>query len=282
MRNDDRYDGYWRPYVSQAERRRQAQRTARKLRKDGRALAPIAIAGRKIATTFWGTAWCENLERYSDFENRLPRGRTYVRNGSVIDLQVAPGKVTALVSGADIYEVAVSVTPVAASRWRTVCARCAGAIDSIVELLQGRFSKGVMEHLCRQETGLFPTPKEIAFTCSCPDWASMCKHVAAVLYGIGARLDEHPELLFRLRQVDENELLARAEKGLPVSPRKPASGRVLEDAALRDVFGVDLVVPELPEAPSSRPRKKQRTKSVPGSRTVNGRRGQQRTRPKKG
>jgi uncharacterized Zn finger protein len=58
-----------------------------------------------VARTFWGEAWCENLERYSDFANRLPRGRTYVRNGSVVDLRIAPGAVTALVSGSDLYEV---------------------------------------------------------------------------------------------------------------------------------------------------------------------------------
>src|SRR5947209_9605560 len=194
----DYYD--WRPYLPVAARRRQAAREMAKLAKKGRQTSPVVIEGRKIAKSFWGKAWCDNLERYSDFSNRLPRGRTYVRNGSVIDLQIEAGEVKALVSGSDIYKVAVKVAPVSKSRWQAICQDCAGAIDSLIELLQGRFSKGVMERVCRQKTGLFPSPDEINLSCSCPDWASMCKHVAAVLYAIGARLDQKPELLFRLHQ----------------------------------------------------------------------------------
>ena len=188
------YDDYYgfRPYVSVGARRAQAAREVAKLKKKGRQTSPVVIEGRTIAETFWGEAWCDNLERYSDFANRLPRGGTYVRNGSVVDLQVAPGRVTALVSGSELYDVKVTVAPVPRTRWSAICKDCAGAIDSLVELLQGRFSKGVMTRLCEERTGLFPSPKEILFTCSCPDWASMCKHVAAVLYGIGARLDHQP------------------------------------------------------------------------------------------
>src|SRR5271157_640624 len=148
----------WRPYVSTAERRRQALRKIQQLRKKGHHVSPVVVEGRTIVKTFWGKAWCENLERYSDFANRLPRGRTYVRNGSVFDLQIAPGEIKALVSGSEIYEVAVKVAPVAKARWRSICQDCAGAIDSLIELLQGRFSKGVMERVCRQKTGLFPSP----------------------------------------------------------------------------------------------------------------------------
>jgi uncharacterized Zn finger protein len=238
----------WRPYVSRAERRRQAARAMQKRRKAGHTVLPIEIAGRKIATTFWGTAWCDNLERYSDYENRLPRGRTYVRNGSVIDLQVASGEVQALVSGSEIYKVTVKVRSVAGTRWKAIRGQCAGGIDSLVELLQGRFSKAVMEHLCKQGTGLFPTPKEIEFSCSCPDWASMCKHVAAVLYGIGTRLDQQPELLFRLRQVDERDLLAHGGRGVSLSKKAPAASKVLQDEALGEVFGVDLVTADGPGA----------------------------------
>jgi len=187
----DYYD--WKPYVPVAARRRQAAREAAKLAKKGQRTSPVVIDGRKIAKTFWGKAWCDNLERYSDFANRLPRGRTYVRNGSVVDLQIAPGAVTAMVSGSDLYRIEVKVAAVPKGRWAAVCRDCAGAIDSLVELLQGRFSQGVMTRICQEKTGLFPSPAEIEFTCSCPDWASMCKHVAAVLYGIGARLDEKPD-----------------------------------------------------------------------------------------
>lgn len=237
----DRYSAWGFPeYVPAAERRAEARRTLLALEKKGRTVSPVEIAGRKIATTFWGCAWCDNLERYGDFANRIPRGRTYVRNGSVIDLQIAPGKVEALVSGSEIYTVQVGVAAVGRAKWKSICARCAGGIDSLVELLQGRFSKRVMEHLCQQGTGLFPTPQEIRFSCSCPDIAGMCKHIAAVLYGVGARLDHQPELLFRLRQVDEQDLIAKAGAGLPLSKKTPAAERVLAAEDLGSVFGIEL------------------------------------------
>ena len=211
------YDAWgWRPYVSAAERRLQALREVDKRRKKGHVVSPVRVEGRTIVKTFWGKSWCDNLERYSDFANRLPRGRTYVRNGSVIDLQISPGEIKALVSGSEIYEVAVKVAPVTKARWRSICKDCAGAIDSLIELLQGRLSTGVMERICLRNTGLFPSPKEIKLSCSCPDWAEMCKHVAAVLYGIGARLDQQPELLFRLHGVDEKELIAHADVAFPL------------------------------------------------------------------
>src|SRR5208282_3903355 len=146
---------------------------------------------------------------------------TYVRNGSVVDLQIAPREVTAMVSGSELYNVKVSITEVPKKLWASICKDCAGGIDSLVELLQGRFSKGVMERICRQGDGLFPKPAEIRFSCSCPDHASMCKHVAAVLYGVGARLDAQPELLFRLRAVDEAELVADLGAALPGSRKGP-------------------------------------------------------------
>jgi len=228
------------PYVSVGARRAQAARELAKLQKKGRKMSPVAIEGRKIAGTFWGEAWCDNLERYSDYANRLPRGRTYVRNGSVLDLQVGPGCVTALVSGSTMYDVKVTVGPVAPARWSAICKDCSGAIDSLVELLQGRLSKGVMTRLCEEKTGLFPSPKEILFTCSCPDWASMCKHVAAVLYGIGARLDHQPELLFVLRKVDQQDLIAKAGSDLSKKGRRPAGVKMLVSDDLSEVFGIEM------------------------------------------
>ena len=246
----DYYDYYgFRPYVSVATRRAQAARELAKLQKKGRKISPVAIEGRKIARTFWGEAWCDNLERYSDYANRLPRGRTYVRNGSVVDLQVGPGRVTALVSGSTMYDVKVTVGPVPRSRWSAICEDCSGAIDSLVELLQGRFSKGVMARLCEQKTGLFPSPKDIIFTCSCPDWASMCKHVAAVLYGIGARLDHQPELLFTLRKVDQQDLIANAGADLSKKGRRPAGAKVLASDDLSEMFGIEIA----PATPAKRP-----------------------------
>lgn len=253
----------WKPYVPVAERRRKAEREMEKRRKKGESVSPVRIAGRTIARTFWGKAWCENLERYSDYANRLPRGRTYVRNGSVVDLQIGPGLVEAQVMGSELYRVAVKVKPLPKARWADLCGECAGAIDSLVELLQGRFSKGVMELICRPKTGLFPAPAEIELSCSCPDWATMCKHVAAVLYGIGARLDESPELLFRLRGVDEQELLAGTAR-LPLAKPAPASGKVLEGGDLADIFGLDLAGAPAPEPePKPKARKPAAPKPAP-------------------
>src|SRR5438552_2830973 len=247
----DYYDDYgFRPYVSVAARRAHAARELAKLEKKGRKISPVVVEGRKIAVTFWGEAWCANLERYSDYANRLPRGRTYVRNGSVVDLQVGLGCVTALVSGSRMYDVKVSVGPVGPARWRAICKDCSGAIDSLVELLQGRFSKGVMTRLCEEKTGLFPSPKDILFTCSCPDWASMCKHVAAVLYGIGARLDHQPELLFTLRKVDQQDLIAKAGSDLSKKPKRFTSAKALASEDLSAMFGIE-IAPVTPAARSA-------------------------------
>lgn len=230
----------WKPYVSAAERRRKAERIAAKFKKKGQTLSPVTAGRGAIARTFWGKAWCGNLERYSDYSNRLPRGRTYLRNGSVIDLEIAAGEVSAQVMGSDLYRIKVNIAAVPKAHWHALGSDCASSIDSLVELLQGRLSKGVMERICRPGTGLFPTPKEITFSCSCPDWAAMCKHVAAVFYGIGARLDAEPELLFTLRRVDAKQLVARAGAGLPLARKGPAAGKVLDASIVADVFDIDM------------------------------------------
>ena len=240
--------GYWKPYVSVAKRRAQAEKTVTKAKKAGKDLHPVRIEGRAIAKTFWGKAWCDNLEAYSDFENRLPRGRTYVRNGSVIDLKIEPGKVRALVVGSSLYEIEIGITAVPSTHWKSLARECTEAIASLVELLQGKFSKAVMERICQPKAGLFPAPKDIQLGYSCPDWATMCKHVAAVLYGVGARLDTQPELLFMLRQVDANDLVTQAAEASVQTRKTPARGKVLDDSQLADVFGIEMDIPAgLPE-----------------------------------
>jgi uncharacterized Zn finger protein len=235
------YYGF-RPYVPVARRRAQAAAHAAKLaKKEKRALVPIKIQGRKIATSFWGEAWCDNLESYSDFANRLPRGRTYVRNGSVVDLQIQRGVVKALVSGSEVYTVKIDIKTVPPATWARIKKDCARSIDSLMDLLQGRFDRGIMERLTQQDGGLFPEPPEIGMKCSCPDYAYMCKHLAAVLYGIGARLDAAPELLFTLRGVDHLELISQAvavenlEKALGSQTGAPLAG-----ADLGEMFGIEL------------------------------------------
>ncbi|MDZ4348117.1 MAG: hypothetical protein U1A22_01085 [Xanthomonadaceae bacterium] len=255
--------GYWKPYVPVAKRRAQAEKAAARAKKAGQDMQPVVIAGRSIAKTFWGRAWCDNLEAYSDFENRLPRGRTYVRNGSVIDLKIEPGKVRARVVGSSLYQIEIGIAAVPAAHWKSLAEECAGSIASLVELLQGKLSNAVMERICQPKTGLFPEPKDIRFDCSCPDWATMCKHVAAVLYGVGARLDAQPELIFSLRQVDANELVTQAVER-PVELRKaPARGKVLDDAQLADVFGIEMDSPEAPPDSGKKAASRRTTPTAP-------------------
>jgi uncharacterized Zn finger protein len=245
----------WKPYVSAAARRKKASRKVAALSKKGRTLVPVTAGRGAIAKTFWGKSWCDNLQRYSDFANRLPRGRTYLRNGSVLDLQIAGGDVSAQVLGSRLYQVALHIAAVPTRHWRAIGKDCADGIDSLVDLLQGRLSPSVMERVCRQGTGLFPAPAEIKFSCSCPDWAGMCKHVAAVFYGIGVRLDVQPELLFTLRKVDAKELISRAGEVLPQAGKPAGVARVLDTSKLSEVFGIEMADPF--------PGQRSRGKSVP-------------------
>jgi len=231
----------WSPYVPVAERRRRAKRKMDALRKKGVDIQPVEIEGRKIAKTFWGEAWCNHLESFSDYANRLPRGRTYVRNGSVCHLAITKGKVEAKVSGSSIYSLNIRIKPLPKKKWNSVKQQCGGHIGSLIELLQGSLSDNVMEVVTDRKNGLFPLPREISLDCNCPDWAVMCKHVAAALYGVGARLDERPELLFRLRGVNHEELIdADAESAVSAATTKGKSKR-LDTGDLSDVFGVDIV-----------------------------------------
>jgi uncharacterized Zn finger protein len=237
----------FRPYVPVAQRKAKAAREVEKRRKKGQTITPVVIEGRTIAHTFWGKAWCDNLESYSDFENRLPRGRTYVRNGSVVDLQIEPGKIKGLVSGSELYEVSIQIAPLPKDQWRSIKSRCAGQIGSLVELLQGKLAKSVIEIITAHNGGLFPKPSEITMSCSCPDWAGMCKHVAAVMYGVGARLDHQPDLFFRLRKVDQMELIEEAvsRAGEKTTAKKSGTGKkTLAQSDVADVFGIEFAEPE--------------------------------------
>jgi uncharacterized Zn finger protein len=255
----------WKPYVPVAARRQRAAKTAARLAKKGQILSPVTASRGAITKTFWGKAWCENLERYSDYSNRLPRGRTYLRNGSVIDLKIAVGEVSAQVMGSSLYRIKVKITEVAGAHWKGIARDCARSIDTLVELLQGELSMFVMERITRPGAGLFPSPKEISFSCSCPDSAAMCKHIAATLYGIGARLDAEPELLFGLRKVDAKELIARAGEADAVPQKAPRAGRILDSSKLADVFGIDVVsvVPRAPVKPAAKPAAKRKKPAIP-------------------
>ena len=236
-------------YVPVGTRRARARAAADKIaRKQKRSLAPVGpIDGNRLVRTFWGKAWCDNLESYRDYENRLPRGRSYVRHGAVIDLQVGAGSVAALVSGTSTYQVAVTIQPLPAKIWRQLASECTNQIDSLVDLLRGKLPAQVMERVTRKSGGLFPAPREISFECSCPDWAGMCKHVAAALYGVGVRFEEKPELLFQLRGVDHTDLVGGAADAVPALTVGAKRRKVIKGADLSALFGIEL------ESPTTKP-----------------------------
>ena len=242
------YGGYddFAPYVPVAQRLAKGRRELERLAKRrGRAVAPVIIERKQIAESFWGKAWCQQLERHSDFASRLPRGRTYVRNGSVLDLHIEKGKVEAYVAGSALYKVEIGLTQLAAPRWKQIITACAGRIGSLIGLLRGELSSEVLAVLTHAKDGLFPAPREIDLHCSCPDSAYMCKHVAAVLYGVGARLDQSPELFFVLRQVDQAELLAGGRAADVLAAAGATTGGTLgkkriASSAVAGLFGIEL------------------------------------------
>ncbi len=237
------YWNYYPRYVTVAEKRERARRSLERLRKKNPHIRPVILKGRTLATTWWGKAWNGNLERYADYANRIGRGRSYVRHLAVLDLQIAPGAVTALVQGSRSkpYGVEIHIDPLSKKRWQEMKAACTGRFDSLSALLDGKFPKDLADVFTARGKGLFPSPDEIHLDCSCPDWAVMCKHVAATLYGIGARLDEDPALFFELRRVKMEDLVSEAmtettEQLLERADRKKEG--VIDDADLGDVFGI--------------------------------------------
>ena len=197
-------------YVSKAEKMARAEKKLIQLKKKKQDLRPVIIEGSAIARTWWGKAWNKNLERYADYSNRIGRGRSYVRCGSVLDLRIEAGEIKALVHGsrAKPYSITIKIKKLNRNVWQEITSGCSGMLESLEELLAGKFPKALEETFMQRDRGLFPSPKELEFDCSCPDWASMCKHVAATLYGVGARLDEDPSLFFTLRGVATEELVA--------------------------------------------------------------------------
>lgn len=251
------YDYGWPRYVPVAERRRKAKRAMAKLVKKGMDIQPVQIEGRKIAKTFWGQAWCEHMESLGDFASRLPRGRTYVRNGSVCHLAIEKGRVRAIVSGSELYHIDVAIQVLSKEKWSAVKSRCAGQVGTLLELLQGRISDQVMQVVTDPREGLFPLSKEIQLKCDCPDWADMCKHLAAVLYGVGARLDERPELLFLLRGVNHEELVeTSADRAVSRAVGRKGRRRTLADSELGNVFSIEMsdeaAAPTQPVKPARR------------------------------
>lgn len=225
-------------YVSVAQKKVKAEKHSKKLAGKGEKLEPAVVKGSKIASSFWGQAWNRNLESYQHYENRLPRGRSYVKHGAVIDLKVEKGMIKALVSGSELYTVNIHIQPLKPTRWKELKQECSGQITSLIGLLQGKLPAPVMAAVTHHDTGLFPEPKDIRFDCSCPDYADLCKHSAAAAYGVGARLDECPDLLFLLRGVDHTELIAGAGDAILAQTDGADAASGLGD--LSDIFGIEL------------------------------------------
>lgn len=251
-------------YIPVGERKRRNEKAVARLIKQGKNVLPVTIQGTTIAKTFWGKSWCKNIESYQDYAYRLGRGRSYVRHGSVLDLQITPGLVTALVAGSSPrpYAIKISIAPLPADRWATLRQTCTGRIDSLLSLVQGRLPDEILRAFCHLETGLFPSPREIILRCDCPDSAGLCKHLAAVMYAIGARLDQSPELFFLLRGLDQNELLSTA--AIDTLTAAPAE---LDTADLADTFGIDFDSPDIP-SPAKKATAKPKPKKVAAKKTT--------------
>lgn len=239
-----RYRGYP-PYVSVAQKKAKAEKKLKQLKKKMPFIEPVILSGSILARSWWAKSWNKNLERYADYANRIARGKSYVRHGMVLDLKIMPGKVRALVLGsaARPYEVVVDIQPIDKPQWQMIRKQCEGHLKSLQELLAGKFSENLDTIFFARETGLFPAPSAISFQCSCPDWASMCKHVAAALYGVGTKFDEDPSLFFSLRGADMSQLVAgavndRTEELLRKATEK--SEKTIADDDLSALFGIDM------------------------------------------
>lgn len=256
----------WGPRETVGQRKIRCEKLIAKLRKQkGVTIRPILIEGRKITKTFWGDAWCKNMESYADYAHRIDRGRSYARNSSIIDLSETENGFSAQVLGTDPYQVEIKIDPLPAASWKALKKTCTGKVDSLINLLSGSLDDSIMSHMANPKNGLFPKPEEIHISCNCPDWATLCKHAAAVLYGIGHRLDSEPELLFKLRQVDHTELASTATETIEaIAGEAQTSGSDLDDSAISDIFGIDIDLDDLPEKATpptkARPQKKKTTR----------------------
>jgi uncharacterized Zn finger protein len=252
----------WWSYEDVQEQKKRIQREIAKRKKRGEKFEVLAApAGqKKLCATFWGQAWCKNLESYQQYESRLPRGRSYLRQGNVYNLEIEAGQLSAVVAGSELYDTSIHIQPLPKKQWQQIVKAGAGQVGSMLDLLAGKLGDGLMTLLTDPKDGLFPKPKEIRFDCSCPDHADMCKHVSAVLYGVGVLLDTKPELLFTLRGVDQAELLSHASSAA-ITDLSANTGD-LAGVDLSAIFGIDLsmeasaVMEEEPPTPKKPAKKK--------------------------
>ncbi len=239
----------WYEYESKADIQARISKEIEKRRAKGEPFENINTEVKRgnPSTTFWGKAWNENVESYMDFETRLPRGRAYLRAGNVYDLEINEGEIFAYVTGSSIYEVVILINSLPKQRWEALKEKVAGKVTNLVDLLSGKLGPGVLSAITDQDEGLFPEPKKIRFDCNCPDYATLCKHAAAVLYAVGVKLDQNPELFFKLRKVDHRELIIAAGKaaaGAGDLTTADESAEVLKGEDLSELFGIEIAEPE--------------------------------------
>lgn len=232
--------------MSVAELQEKARKAASQARKKGKKYEPVIARtrGSQVCTSWWGKAWCDNLERYADYDNRLPRGKRYVRNGALLDLKIEKGLVRAKVQGSRSrpYSVEIEIDPLSKEKVQSIMDSCSRKVSSLEALANGEFPKE-MEEVITEKGGLFPDPSQIHFDCSCPDWAYLCKHVACVMYGIGVKLDENPFWFFELRGIDTDMLLKKTVENkvaaLLENAQKP-SNRILSQDQVHSLFSSDI------------------------------------------
>lgn len=203
---------------------------------------PVTVSGRSLVSNWWGRAWIENLERYADLNNRISRGRAYLREGNVLDLKIDRGEVKGVVAGSRStpYKVDVRIEPISENVARDVQSRCSEKLSDAEQLMEGRMPLS-MECVVKSPDGLFPTRSDISFTCTCPDTAHMCKHVAAVLLGVGVRFDSDPSLFFKLRGLSVDLFTEKTMKGrldLMLENAENHTDRMLDDSMIGTLFGV--------------------------------------------
>jgi uncharacterized Zn finger protein len=272
------WHGDFAPYVPVAARRANAQRQAEKLKKKLGRLEPVVVDGRSLARSWWGKSWNQNLERYADYANRIGRGRSYLMNGMVLDLQIDKETIRGIVAGTASapYEITIRIKAISDSDWNRLVQKAMGKIETLQTLLEGKFPEELKDLFFTKEAGVFPAPSEIKLECSCPDWAVMCKHVAAVLYGVGTRLDTSPELFFTLRGVNMDDLIgqvARKEAANLLSRPAAKSSRIIQptDGNLSDIgalFGIALTLdaPVMASIKAKKPSKGAKTADEPHKR----------------
>ncbi len=199
----------------------------------GEELHPVVSRSRALVSHFWGKAWMRHLAACEAGGLCLAPGRTLLRHGCVLDVQLAPGLIRARVSTQRLEEVELHLAPLDEERQAELVQLCQGRIDSLVSLMEGRVDETVLAPLCDPQLGLLPEPADWRMHCSCADWAEPCPHAAAAIYAAGVLIDADPSLLFTLRSLDPATLLR---------PTAQAEASDFAAGDLGKLFGIELDV----------------------------------------